>query len=95
MTSKETAVPINLQLFADGGASAGAAPGGEAGSAGTETQGETAYSALNIPAKAKHILDKMPKAKNQRQKLRFQSLLSLRSTSRRHKSILTAGSEGG
>ena len=62
MTSKETAVPINLQLFADGGASAGAAPGGEAGSAGTETQGETAYSALNIPAKAKHILDKMPKA---------------------------------
>lgn len=62
MTSNKTAVPINLQLFADGGASAGAAPGGEAGAAGTETQGENAYSALNIPAKAKHILDKMPKA---------------------------------
>lgn len=62
MTSNKTAVPINLQLFADGGASAGAAPGGDAGAAGTEAQGENAYSALHIPDKAKHILDKMPKA---------------------------------
>ena len=61
MTSIKSFVPINLQLFADGGASAGAAPSGEAGATGTETQGENAYSALNIPAKAKHILDKMPK----------------------------------
>ena len=65
MTFTEKAVPINLQLFADGGASAGAAPGGDAGAAGTGSagsQGDNAYRALNIPAKAKHIFDKMPKA---------------------------------
>ena len=65
MTSTNKAVPINLQLFADGGASAGAAAGGDAGAAGTGSagsQGDNAYSALNIPAKAKHIFDKMPKA---------------------------------
>lgn len=65
MTFTDKAVPINLQLFADGGASAGAAPGGDAGAAGTGSagsQGDNAYRALNIPAKARHILDKMPKA---------------------------------
>jgi len=62
MFSNTSLVPINLQLFADGGASAGAAPGGEAATAGTEAQGENPFSALNIPAKAKHILEKMPGA---------------------------------
>lgn len=52
---------INLQLFADGGASAGASASGDGGKTGGATQGE-AYSALNVPDKAKHILDKMPKA---------------------------------
>ena len=62
MTLTKNAVPINLQLFADGGASAGAAPSGGAAAAGAETQGESSFSALNIPDKAKHIFEKMPKA---------------------------------
>lgn len=54
-------LPLNLQLFADGGASAGASTGGNGGNTGTN-QGDNAYSALRVPDKARHILDKMPKA---------------------------------
>lgn len=54
-------LPVNLQLFADGGASAGASGAGNGGTSGAATQGESAYSALRVPDKAKHILDKMPK----------------------------------
>ena len=52
---------INLQLFADGGASAGAPAGGEGGTQSGASQGDP-YSALNVPDKARHILDLMPKA---------------------------------
>lgn len=52
---------FNLQLFADGGASAGAPAGGEGGTQSGASQGDP-YSALNVPDKARHILDKMPKA---------------------------------
>lgn len=52
---------LNLQLFADGGASAGASAGGEGGTQSGASQGDP-YSALNVPDKARHILDKMPKA---------------------------------
>ena len=52
---------FNLQLFADGGASAGASASGEGGTQSGASQGDP-YSALNVPDKAKHILDLMPKA---------------------------------
>lgn len=52
---------INLQLFADGGASAGASASGDGGTQSGASQGDP-FSALNVPDKAKHILDKMPKA---------------------------------
>ncbi len=52
---------FNLQLFADGAASAGAAASGEGGTQSGASQGDP-YSALNVPDKARHILDKMPKA---------------------------------
>ena len=54
-------LPVNIQLFADGGASAGASAGGSNGTPGATTQGESAHNALRVPDKAKHILDKMPK----------------------------------
>lgn len=51
---------FNLQLFADAGASAGAPAGGEGGTQSGASQGDP-YSALNVPDKARHILDKMPR----------------------------------
>ena len=56
---------FNLQLFADGGASAGASSGGGAEGGMESGSGENSLDALGIPAKAKHIVDKMPKNKLQ------------------------------
>ena len=56
---------FNLQLFADGGASAGASSGGGAEGGMESGSGENSLDALGIPAKAKHIVDKMPKNKVQ------------------------------
>lgn len=53
---------FNLQLFADGGASAGAPAGSGADGGGSNGSGDP-FDALGIPAKAKHIVDKMPKSK--------------------------------
>lgn len=53
---------FNLQLFSDGGASAGAAAGDGADGGVNNGSGDP-YDALGIPAKAKHIVDKMPKNK--------------------------------
>lgn len=53
---------FNLQLFADGGASAGASAGNGADGGVNNGSGDP-YEALGIPAKAKHIVDKMPKNK--------------------------------
>ena len=51
---------FNLQLFADGGVSAGA-PVGNGSDGGASTGSGDPLNALGIPAKAKHIVDKMPK----------------------------------
>ena len=51
---------FNLQLFSDGGASAGATAGDGADGGVNNGSGDP-YDALGIPAKAKHIVDKMPK----------------------------------
>ncbi len=56
---------FNLQLFADGGASAGVSSGGGAEGSTESGSGENSLDALGIPAKAKHIVDKMPKNKIQ------------------------------
>lgn len=53
---------FNLQLFSDGGASAGATAGDGADGGVNNGSGDP-YDALGIPAKAKHIVDKMPKNK--------------------------------
>lgn len=53
---------FNLQLFSDGGASAGATAGNGADGGVNNGSGDP-YEALGIPAKAKHIVDKMPKNK--------------------------------
>ena len=53
---------FNLQLFSDGGASAGATVGDGADGGVNNGSGDP-YDALGIPAKAKHIVDKMPKNK--------------------------------
>ena len=53
---------FNLQLFSDGGASAGASAGDGADGGVNNGSGDP-YDALGIPAKAKHIVDKMPKNK--------------------------------
>lgn len=53
---------FNLQLFSDGGASAGATAGDGADEGVNNGSGDP-YEALGIPAKAKHIVDKMPKNK--------------------------------
>ena len=53
---------FNLQLFSDGGASAGATVGDGADGGVNNGSGDP-YDALGIPAKAKHIVDKMPKDK--------------------------------
>lgn len=53
---------FNLQLFSDGGASAGASTGDRADGGVNNGSGDP-YEALGIPAKAKHIVDKMPKDK--------------------------------
>lgn len=54
---------FNLQLFSDGGASAGATAGDGADGGVNNGSGDP-YDALGIPAKAKHIVDKMPKNKH-------------------------------
>ncbi len=51
---------FNLQLFSDGGASAGA-PAGNGSDGGAGNGSGDPLNALGIPAKAKHIVDKMPK----------------------------------
>ena len=53
---------FNLQLFSDGVASAGATAGDGADGGVNNGSGDP-YDALGIPAKAKHIVDKMPKNK--------------------------------
>lgn len=53
---------FNLQLFSDGGASAGATAGDGADGGVNNGSGDP-YDALGIPAKAKHIVEKMPKNK--------------------------------
>lgn len=53
---------FNLQLFSDGGASAGASAGDGADGGVNNGSGDP-YEALGIPAKAKHIVNKMPKNK--------------------------------
>lgn len=53
---------FNLQLFSDGGASAGASTRDRADGGVNNGSGDP-YEALGIPAKAKHIVDKMPKDK--------------------------------
>ena len=53
---------FNLQLFSDGGASAGATAGDGADGGVNNGSGDP-FDALGIPAKAKHIVDKMPKNK--------------------------------
>lgn len=60
------ATKLNLQLFADGGgASAGASGTGASADGVSEGAGENSFSALGIPDKAKHIVDKMPKMAKQ------------------------------
>lgn len=56
---------FNLQLFADGDASAGASSGSGVEGGSDSGSGENSFDALGIPAKAKHIVDKMPKTKIQ------------------------------
>lgn len=63
--SKSSANLFNLQLFADGGASAGASSDSGVEGDSVVGSGETSLDALGIPAKAKHIVDKMPKNKIQ------------------------------
>lgn len=53
---------FNLQLFSDGGASAGASAGDGADGGVNNGSGDQ-YEALGIPAKAKHIVNKLPNNK--------------------------------